>query len=241
MASQLYAILSRIGYHHPLHPVFTHLTVGLIIAAFLFITLAYFRKNPKFAQSAEHCTVLALLAIVPTILFGYLDWQHFYGGASLFPIKMKLKLAVALALLLSAAVFAGIKSDRVTILQIMVHLLSLLAVLCIGYYGGELVYGKAAKPILTIDENAADSKSVAAGAEIFAKSCGFCHFTDSTDIKVGPGLKGLFQREKMPVSGWPVTDENLRRQLKTPFGQMPSFEGLSEEAIASLIDYIKSL
>jgi uncharacterized membrane protein len=241
MASPLYEFLSGIGYHHPLHPALTHLPVGLIIGGFIFIVLAYFSKCPKYAQSAKHCIVLALLAAIPTVIVGYHDWQHFYGGSSLFPINMKLRLAIVLLVLLFAAVFASIRNEKATMLRLLAHLLSLLVVIGIGYFGGELVYGKKTVSIQTPGKDAADSGSVTAGAKLFEKSCSFCHATDNTDTKVGPGLKGLYQREKMPVSGWPVSDDNMRRQLQTPFKQMPSFEGLTREEINSLTDYLKSL
>ena len=31
-----------------------------------------------------HCVVLAILAAIPTRVFGYFDWQHFYGGVLIF-------------------------------------------------------------------------------------------------------------------------------------------------------------
>ncbi len=241
MASMLYKLLSVIGFHHPLHPVMTHLPVGLTIASFIFIVLAYFFKRPKYAQTAKHCAVLALLAAIPTVIFGYLDWQHFYGGSLLFPIKMKLGLSVALLALLLAVVFTSKRSEKQTIQRLLVHLLCLLVVAGLGYFGGELVYGKKTTSIQTTGNNAADTESVVAGAKLFEKSCSFCHFTDSTETRVGPGLKGLFEREKMSISGWPVSDDSLRRQLKTPFKEMPPFESLTGEEINSLTEYLKSL
>ncbi len=241
MASKLYELLSDIGFHHPLHPAMTHLTVGLTIAGFIFIVSAYFFKRPKYAQSAKHCAVLALLAAIPTVIFGYLDWQHFYGGSLIFPIKMKLGLTVALLVLLLAVVFTSIQSKKESVPRLLVHLLSLLVVIGLGYFGGELVYGKKTTSTQTTGQNATDTESVVAGAKLFDKSCSFCHFTDNTNTKVGPGLKGLFEREKMSFSGWPVSDDSVQRQLKTPFKEMPPFESLTDEEIKSLTDYLKSL
>jgi len=241
MVSQLYEFLSGIGYQHPLHPAFTHLPVGLTIGSFLFIVLGYFFKRPQFSQSAKHCIILAFLAVIPTVIFGYFDWQYFYGGTLLFPIKMKFGLAIILVALL---LFVGITStqrEETTILRLLLHLLCLIVVIGLGYFGGELVFGKKVTATTTTGINETDTKFVIAGAKVFEKKCSFCHITDSTDTKVGPGLKGLFEREKMPVSGWPVSADNLRRQLKTPFGQMPSFESLTEDEIKSLTGYLQSL
>ena len=241
MASKLYELLSVIGFHHPLHPAMTHLPVGLTIAGFIFIVSAYFFKRPKYAQSAKHCAVLALLAAIPTVIFGYLDWQHFYGGSLIFPIKMKLGLTIALLVLLLAVVFTSTRSKKESIPRLLVHLLSLLVVIGLGYFGGELVYGEKTTSVQTTSKNATGTESVVAGAKLFDKSCSFCHFTDSTDTKVGPGLKGLFEKEKMSFSGWPVSDDSVRRQLETPFKEMPPFESLTDEEIKSLTDYLKSL
>src|SRR5438309_1385739 len=38
-------------------------------------------------------------------------------------------------------------------------------------------------------------------------NCAVCHNADSTETKIGPGLKGLFKREKL-VNGKPVNEAN---------------------------------
>ena len=79
------------------------------------------------------------------------------------------------------------------------------------------------------------------GEAIFAKNCAMCHFTHKEDTKIGPGLKDLYKRGQMPVSGWEVTDDNVRRQMRTPFAAMPAFTDQSEEEIQALLDYLRSL
>jgi uncharacterized membrane protein len=241
MASQIYEFLSYIGYNHPLHPAFTHLPVGLTIGSFVFIAIACFLKRPKYIQTAKHCIVLALLAAIPTMVAGYFDWQYFYAGSWLFPIKMKLIFACVLFSLLLILVFAGARHKGATSLRLIGHLLCLISVVCLGYFGGELVYGKISTPIQTIDSDTSNAKSVFLGSTLFNKKCSFCHLVDSTDTKVGPGFKGFFERDKMPVSGWPMSTDSFRKQLKTPFKQMPSFESLTEEEIISLTNYLKAL
>jgi len=240
MASQFYDFLLGIGYHHPLHPALTHLPVGLTIASFIFIVLAFLFKGTAFVQTAKHCVILALLAAIPTVIVGYLDWQHFYAGAFLFPIKMKLGLAIVLIGLLVASIITGLRNVILTKQRLLIHLFALLVVAGIGYFGGELVYGKKAGPVAEGNVDVV-SESIVAGGNLFEQNCSFCHLTDSTDTRVGPGLKGLFKTEKMPVSGWPMSVEHLKRQLQTPYEQMPPFPQLSSEEIESLTDYLKSL
>jgi len=234
MAEFVYQILQSIGYTHPLHPAVTHVPVGLTIGAFVFSFIDRVFKQPVLAQTARHCTILALIAAAPTIVLGYMDWQHFYAGAWLFPIKMKLALAGLLLILLATAVFLGLKPDKSSG-NIIVYALCLVTVIGLGYFGGELVYGSKS-PV-------SDAKGELAGkgAEIFNQKCSFCHFTDNTEAKVGPGLKGIFSLKAMPTSGLAVSDDNIRKQLKTPFKDMPPFADLSDENIEALIAYLKTL
>jgi len=104
-----------------------------------------------------------------------------------------------------------------------------------------LVYGKKDISSQSTSENTADTESVMAGRDLFDKNCSFCHFTDSSETKVGPGLKGLFNLEKMPVSGWAVTPKDVQRQLKTLFDQMPPFDQLRDAEIKALTDFLQTL
>lgn len=79
------------------------------------------------------------------------------------------------------------------------------------------------------------------GRESFARHCASCHEAGSDEDKLGPGLKGLFGKDRLPSSGRPATEENVRRQMTAPFRSMPSFGHLPEQEIADLIAYLKSL
>ncbi len=90
---------------------------------------------------------------------------------------------------------------------------------------------------------AEDGSASAAGADLFlGQGCIQCHYTDRTETKVGPGLKGILKREKFPESGWVATRENVRKVLLEPYDSMPSYaDRLSEEQIQLLIDYLETL
>ena len=81
------------------------------------------------------------------------------------------------------------------------------------------------------------------GARLFQeKGCSQCHFTDSRKTKVGPGLEGLFDREKLPLSGRAVSEANVRHQMIDPFEDMPSFAGkLTDQEVDAIIEYLKTL
>jgi cytochrome c553 len=79
------------------------------------------------------------------------------------------------------------------------------------------------------------------GRDLFALHCAACHYADRGDAKLGPGLKGLFQKDLLPTSGRAVTEENVRQQLRKPFRSMPSFGSLTAQETADLVAYIRIL
>lgn len=80
------------------------------------------------------------------------------------------------------------------------------------------------------------------GKAIFDTECSFCHYANRTDAMMGPGLKGVFRGEKLPVSQRPATPENVRKQLIDPFEDMPSYKStLSEQEIEHLLEYLETL
>ena len=46
------------------------------------------------------------------------------------------------------------------------------------------------------------------GKDIFEQNCGVCHNADSTERKMGPGLKGLFKKAAL-ANKKKVTDANV--------------------------------
>ena len=235
MIEFIYQTLAKIGYVHPLHPPMTHLPVGLIIGAFVFLLVARFADRSNLVQTARHCIILALIAVPPTILLGLMDWQYRFGGTWLFPIIMKLTLAGILVILLVIAVLFGRNGQTIGLRLVTVYALCLLTVIGAGFFGGELVYGK---------KEAVDEKLqglAAEGAVVFNQNCSVCHHTDSTKTKVGPGLKGIFKQEKFPLSGRMVSEDNFRKQLITPLEKMPPFGHLTEPQVSALIEYLKTL
>ena len=79
------------------------------------------------------------------------------------------------------------------------------------------------------------------GKDLFAANCAGCHFADSKDAKVGPGLLGLFNNPKLPKSGRATSAENVRETIINGFGKMPPFKHLKDPEINALVDYLKSL
>ena len=78
------------------------------------------------------------------------------------------------------------------------------------------------------------------GKEVF-QQCSVCHNADSTEKKMGPGLKGLFSSEKM-ADGKKPTEANVRKKIDDGGNGMPSYkEMLTDEEKDNLIAYLKTL
>jgi mono/diheme cytochrome c family protein len=79
------------------------------------------------------------------------------------------------------------------------------------------------------------------GKKVFSDNCSMCHYYDKEATKVGPGLKGLFERELTPARKRPVTDENIADQIQNGSDMMPPFPHIKGEDLLALIEYLKSL
>ncbi len=72
-------------------------------------------------------------------------------------------------------------------------------------------------------------------------NCAVCHNSDSTETKIGPGLKGLFKREKL-VNGKPVNEANVKALITEGSGAMPPFaDAISSEDKDNVIAFLKTL
>ena len=104
-----------------------------------------------------------------------------------------------------------------------------------------LVTGCLALALMPAPSFAGDKKGDAEkGKEVF-QQCGVCHNADSTEKKMGPGLKGLFSREKMN-NGKKPTEPNVREKVDEGGNGMPAYkEMLSDDEKDDLIAYLKTL
>ncbi len=84
--------------------------------------------------------------------------------------------------------------------------------------------------------------SAARGKDVFEKKCAVCHFADSDQKKIGPGLKGLSKRGRFTVNGNKVTTESLRTWIENGDSLMPAMKDSLEPAqIKEVVAYVKTL
>jgi cytochrome c len=78
------------------------------------------------------------------------------------------------------------------------------------------------------------------GKAVF-EQCAVCHNPDSDEKKMGPGLKGLFKKDKMS-NGKKPTEANVRSRVDEGGSGMPAYKDmLSDSEKDDLIAYLKTL
>ena len=100
-------------------------------------------------------------------------------------------------------------------------------------------------------KGAADQKKAVAakgdaakGAKLFEDKCQICHEAKSDDVKVGPGLKGIFKKPPHDVNGkqHTHTTDSVREQILKGSPMMPPMEKvLTEQEINDLLAYLQTL
>ncbi len=228
MFDTVYKLLEQMGYPHPIHPTEVHMPIGLIVAALIFRIAATLFRRPALAQTAHYCTILAGLFLFPTVLFGFMDWQHFYAGAWLDPIRIKLVLAVVLLVLVFVSVFLVQTKRNGSAGVLTNYAASFLIVVVLGYYGGNLVYG-GAKPKAP--------EAFVAGMDIFNKNCVSCHPKGGNVIV--PTLPVLNSASTQNLATFLAFIRDPKRRNGSA-GAMPSFSStkVSDQQAGELYNYI---
>jgi len=113
---------------------------------------------------------------------------------------------------------------------------ALLVLLC-----ASLVLAQAKDKAKKETKKAAPAASTAEGQAQFKEKCAVCHWADKTDKRIGPGLKGLFKREKL-FDERPVNEANVRDLIQKGGGKMVGFEdALDGKQLDAVIAYLKTL
>ena len=88
----------------------------------------------------------------------------------------------------------------------------------------------------------ASAGSATRGKDVFEKKCALCHFADSDQKKIGPGLKGISKRGTFTVNGNKVTTDSLTKWIETGDSLMPGMKDVLEpEQIRDVVAYVKTL
>jgi uncharacterized membrane protein len=224
----VYRFLEKLGYTHPIHPTEVHMPIGLVVGTLIFALVAVIFHRDRLRFTPRQCLTLAFIWIFPTMLLGIMDWQHFYHGELLFPIKVKLVVAPLLAVLMVIALLLGRKYGAQSKAAISLYFLCFCAVVVLGYFGGQLVYGTSSSPSL---------QQYKAGQKIFVANCSPCHPHGENVIKPNLPLKGSPKLVNFDTFSGFIRNPRLPDGSK---GAMPDFSTakLPEKEAKALYGYI---
>jgi cytochrome c len=86
------------------------------------------------------------------------------------------------------------------------------------------------------------SAAVGRGKTVFQQKCSVCHYDNSEQKKIGPGLKGISKRGTFSVNGNKITDDSLKTWIENGDQLMPPFKDVLEPGqIKDVIAYVKTL
>jgi uncharacterized membrane protein len=224
----IYSALAAIGYTDPLHPPLTHMPIGLVVAALIFGFAGLLLQRPFFSKMARSSLLLAWLFIFPTVLLGFMDWQHFYQGAALVPIIVKISLATFLFIILSIGLLLIISGREESRALPVIYLIAFFTVGGLGYFGGRLVFGGRAP---------AAPPSLQAGRVLFKNNCMACHPNGGNAILPTAIITGSDNLTDFPTFLKWIRNPRLDNGQKGP---MPQFlpDKISDQQARQLYDYL---
>ena len=222
--------------------------VSVLVGATAYTVWAQSNVNEK-----VYTVSLMFVAVISYLAMLWEDHSDTWRGSRIFLLvlfllglgwsnhQMSILPVLALLVFLLAAVYFSIKTPK-ALRTIIAYALCTVTVVGLGYYGGELVFGKKEPVTAPVEGQTSEIPAdITAGSLAFGQQCSRCHYADRTDFKMGPGLKGLFRKEKLHGSDWPVTEANVRKQIVAPFGTMPAYRDMSEETLDAMMAYLRTL
>jgi uncharacterized membrane protein len=224
----IYHALAALGFTDPIHPPLTHIPIGLVAAALIFGLTGWIVGRPALSRAARYCLGLAWLLIFPTVLLGFMDWQHYYQGAWLLPIIIKIGLAGFLFVLLSIGLILVITGREESKALLAIYVIAFLTVGGLGYFGGRLVFGGRAPTA---------PPGLEAGQGLFENNCMACHPNGGNAITPQDIIIGSDRLKDFPTFLSWIRDPRLDNGKKGP---MPDFlpGKISDGQARQLYDYL---
>ena len=80
------------------------------------------------------------------------------------------------------------------------------------------------------------------GRRIYDNYCDRCHAPYSSRKRQGPSMKGILQRQYLPMSGMPANDDRVTDIVRFGRDKMPAYgQVLNQQQIADLLAYLHTL
>ena len=130
---------------HPTHPMIVHFPIALTGAAFLFILIAHWKKNPALEQAAFFNIVLAAISTIVAGITGYIDNINNYVGEAPNALT-KIFLAIALFILTTGISIIRYRNPEIftkgnRALYITAYGISFFIAIVLAFLGGVILYG----------------------------------------------------------------------------------------------------
>jgi mono/diheme cytochrome c family protein len=82
----------------------------------------------------------------------------------------------------------------------------------------------------------------AAGRRVYDEYCDRCHAPYSSGGRQGPGLKGVFKKQYLPISGIPANDARVGEIIRMGRNKMEGFgHVLTQQQIDDMLAYMHTL
>jgi len=82
----------------------------------------------------------------------------------------------------------------------------------------------------------------AEGRRLYDNYCDRCHEPYSSRGKKGPGLKGVFKQQYLPLSGLPANDDRITDIIKFGRAKMEGFgQVMTDQQVKDLLAYLHTL
>jgi uncharacterized membrane protein len=140
--NRLFVTLTQV---HPTHPMIVHFPIALTGAAFLFILIAYWRRNASLEQAAFANISLAAVSTVAAGVTGYIDnIKNYLGDAP--NAGTKIALAITLFLLTTGISLVRFRNPDIfqkgnRLLYAGAYALSFMIAIVLAFLGGVILYG----------------------------------------------------------------------------------------------------
>ena len=254
MIDSLYSLVQKTGFTDPLHAPITHIPIGLVIGAFLFFLVAIIFGKKNLLSTARHVSILAFLFVFPTILFGVFDWLHFFKGAFIQPIKIKMILASSVLVLLAIGIIIGGEVKIHAGPMVVIYSLAFVCVVGLGWFGARLVYGDWQPAPVTAEAAPAAggtaaaggataapvSAAIARGQRLFTGNCSSCHPKGGNIVEAKLPLKSS---KKLATAATFIAFIRSPSMPDGSAGGMPAFpaDQVSDAQAGDLYGYITSM
>src|SRR5689334_618959 len=80
------------------------------------------------------------------------------------------------------------------------------------------------------------------GRRVYDSYCDRCHAPYSSRGRQGPGMKGIFQKQYLPLSGMPANNDRVSDIVRMGRNKMPGYgQVLTQQQISDLLAYLHTL